>query len=88
MLARDRVITELRLRLPASAERDKAIAKATAVASQRVDDTTTDYEGEKAVRVAQSTVHHLQVGYVYCIMHDTSIPESTRTFRHAHACDV
>ena len=61
VLARDRVITELRLRLPASAERDQAIAKATTVAGQRVAETAQDYEGEKAVRVAQSTVHHLQV---------------------------
>lgn len=61
VLARDRVITELRLRLPASAARDQAIVKATAVASQRGQETTEDYEAEKAVRVAQSTVHQLQV---------------------------
>ena len=55
------MITELRLRLPASADRDKAIASATASANKRAEDQVEDYEGEKAVRVAQSTVHHLQV---------------------------
>ena len=61
VLARDRIITELRLRLPASAERDKAIANATVAATKRLGEPTQDYESEKAVRVAQSTVHHLQV---------------------------
>ena len=61
--SRDRVITELRLRLPASAERDQAIAKATAAANKagETEDTIQDYEGKQAVRVAQSTVASLQV---------------------------
>lgn len=56
---RDRVITELRLRLPASEDRDKIIAKATATASATPREE--DYESKQAVRVAQSTVHSLQV---------------------------
>ena len=61
ILARDRVITELRLRLPASAERDAAIVRATTAAKQRAEEATTeDYESEKAVRVAQATVQLLQ----------------------------
>ena len=59
---RDKVITELRLRLPASAERDQAIAKATAPLTSGAPpaEAEEDYEGKQAVRVAQSTVHSLQ----------------------------
>ena len=59
-LQRDKVITELRLRMPASQERDEMILKATAAAqgSYKGDE---DYESKKAVHVAQSTVAGLQV---------------------------
>lgn len=61
VLARDRIINDLRLRLPPSTARDSAIAKATANGLQGQDADDVDYEGRQAVRVAQSTVHHLQV---------------------------
>ena len=68
VLARDRVITELRLRFPASAERDRAIARATSAAKQRAEDATDDYEGEKAVRVELATVQLLQVPETYTFL--------------------
>ena len=64
MIARDKAITELRLRMPATAERDDMVLKVTSKALQRrgpLDDVE-DYEGQQAVRVAQSTVSSLQVG--------------------------
>jgi hypothetical protein len=69
VLKRDRLITELRLRMPADSQRDEIIRAATATtttaapgtmgASQKQQDE--DYESQQAVRVAQSTVTSLQV---------------------------
>lgn len=62
VLARDRIITELRLRLPASKERDEAIAKATVSAASSVSKMMEESPEERqALRVAQSTVASLQV---------------------------
>ena len=59
ILSRDKVITELRLRLPATAGRDEMILKATAEATLAAKEE--DYESRKALRVAQSTISSLQV---------------------------
>ena len=56
LLSRDRLISELRLRMPATAERDAAIAKATANAQYQEE----QYETKQALRVAQSTIGSLQ----------------------------
>ena len=63
VLSRDRVINDLRLRLPVSAERDKLIVQATMRTTGKApkEEEDVDYESRQAVRVAQSTVHHLQV---------------------------
>jgi len=58
ILSRDRVITELRLRLPATADRDAVFAKITNQANQPPEE---NYESNQAVRVAHSTVAGLQV---------------------------
>ncbi len=60
VLQRDRIITELRVRLPATADRDQLVAKATSAAASRMTEDD-DYEGKQAVRVAQSTITSLQV---------------------------
>lgn len=57
LLSRDRIISELRLRLPATAERDAAIAKATANAQYQQE----QYETKQALNVAHSTISSLQV---------------------------
>lgn len=57
VLSRDRVITELRLRLPSTADRDAVFAKIT---NQSAKQPQEDYEGSQAVRVAHSTVASLQ----------------------------
>lgn len=57
LLSRDRVIAELRLRLPATAERDEAITKATTGAQYQEE----QYETKQALRVAQTTIGSLQV---------------------------
>ena len=62
MTNRDRVITELRLRLPATEDRDKIIAQATATAAATP--RGEDFEGKQAMRVAQSTVGSLQVRFL------------------------
>ena len=61
LLSRDRLIAELRLRMPATAERDAAIAKATSNAQYQEE----QYETKQALRVAQSTIGSLQVSYIY-----------------------
>ncbi len=66
LTTRDKVITELRLRLPASAERDRVIDRVTASVSgsatlparPEVYDSS-----QQAYKVAQSTVHSLQVRF-------------------------
>lgn len=59
---RDKVITELRLRLPASEERDRIIDRATSTMSIPLRTAASDnYDSQQAYKVAQSTVHSLQV---------------------------
>jgi hypothetical protein len=60
ILNRDRVIAELRLRLPASAERDAVFDKVT---GERLPARDEDYESSQAIRVATSTVSSLQVSF-------------------------
>ncbi|XP_005096015.2 centrosomal protein of 290 kDa [Aplysia californica] len=63
IIERDKLISELRLRMPATADRDEIITKAQAKVQQAVKRQETegsDYEGQQALRIAQSTVHSLQ----------------------------
>ena len=67
VLNRDKVITQLRLRMPATAEREEIFASAVASVgtvqkSGRVTVQADDFEEKQAVRVAQSTIASLQVG--------------------------
>ena len=57
---RDKVITELRLRMPATAERDEMILKARETATGKMPEDE-DYESRQAVKVATETVAGLQV---------------------------
>ena len=59
LLKRDRVITDLRIRLPASADRDAVFEKVASQSSKSPRDE--DYESSQAVKVATSTVSSLQV---------------------------
>ena len=66
VLNRDKVITQLRLRMPATADREKIFASAVAAveSSERGRGTAMqaeDLEEKQAVRVAASTVASLQV---------------------------
>jgi len=58
VLNRDRVIAELRLRLPASADRDAVFDKVTGLGATPRDE---NYESNQAIRVATTTVGSLQV---------------------------
>ena len=64
LLKRDRVITELRVRLPASSDRDAVFDKVTSQSAKSPRDE--DYESSQAVRVATSTVSSLQVTIACC----------------------
>jgi len=59
LLKRDRIITDLRVRLPASADRDAVFEKVASQSARSPRDE--DYESSQAVRVATSTVSSLQV---------------------------
>jgi len=59
LLKRDRVITDLRVRLPASSDRDAVFEKVASQSARSPRDE--DYESSQAVRVATSTVSSLQV---------------------------
>ena len=65
VIARDKLISELRLRMPATAERDEIILRATskvnAAMSQKPAEK--DYQTEHSIRIAQSTISSLQVRY-------------------------
>ena len=64
LLKRDRVITDLRVRLPASSDRDAVFDKVVSQSARSPRDE--DYEASQAVRVATSTVSSLQVGCSQC----------------------
>ena len=85
LLKRDRIITELRLRLPATSDRDAVFDK---VASQSIKSPRDeDYEGSQAVRVATSTVSSLQVcthRYSYNTHTHTSLTEILMTTEITH----
>ena len=59
----------MRLRLPATQERDDMILKATHAATGAAPED--DYEGKQAVRVAQTTVQSLQVAQ--CLQYNTIV---------------
>ena len=67
VLSRDRVIAELRLRLPSTADRDALFDKVTGQRSSPRDE---NYESSQAIRVATSSVASLQVGYhlLHCLL--------------------
>lgn len=62
VIARDKLISELRLRMPATADRDEIILRATskvnAAMSQKLDEK--DYQTEHSIKIAQSTISSLQ----------------------------
>ncbi|CAL1542937.1 unnamed protein product [Lymnaea stagnalis] len=63
VIERDKLISELRLRMPATADRDDIIVKAQAKVTQAIKKAETnglDYESQQALKIAQSTVHSLQ----------------------------
>ena len=66
LVERDKVIAELRLRMPATAERDEIILRAQSKAHTQSEMKQAahdhDYESEQGMRVAQSTIASLQVG--------------------------
>lgn len=65
ILERDKLISELRLRMPASADRDEIITKTQAKVTQSLNKKGldgTDFDNQHALKIAQSTVHSLQVG--------------------------
>ncbi|OWF51997.1 centrosomal protein of 290 kDa-like [Mizuhopecten yessoensis] len=62
ILARDRLVADLRLRLPASADRDEMILKTTSKITESMAKPQKDkeYESEHSIRIAQATVSSLQ----------------------------
>ncbi|KAH9503689.1 hypothetical protein Btru_067161 [Bulinus truncatus] len=63
VLERDKLISELRLRMPATADRDDIIIQAQAKvthAIKKAESGGLDYESQQALKIAQSTVHSLQ----------------------------
>ena len=65
LIARDKLVAELRLRMPATADRDEIILKATATATTAAQQERAghgrNYESEQSMRIAQSTISSLQV---------------------------
>ncbi|XP_041354243.1 centrosomal protein of 290 kDa-like [Gigantopelta aegis] len=62
VLEREKLISELRLRMPATADRDEIILKATTKVSEAMSRQVLnkDYESEQALKIAQSTMGSLQ----------------------------
>ncbi|XP_070190390.1 centrosomal protein of 290 kDa-like [Littorina saxatilis] len=61
LIEREKLISELRLRMPATTDRDTIIERATAKVSEAMSRTAEpDYETQQGMKVAQSTVHSLQ----------------------------
>lgn len=77
LIARDKVIADLRLRMPATAERDEIILRAQTKANteaemkQAVHDR--NFESEQSMKVAQSTISSLQVILQGIIMHSCTL---------------
>ena len=62
LIEREKLISELRLRMPATSDRDTIIERATAKVSEAMSKTAEpDYETQQGMKIAQSTVHSLQV---------------------------
>ena len=62
LIEREKLISELRLRMPATTDRDTIIERATAKVSEAMSRTAEpDYETQHGMKIAQSTVHSLQV---------------------------
>lgn len=70
VIARDKLISELRLRMPATADRDEIILRATskvnAAMSQKPEEK--DYQTEHSIKIAQSTISSLQVTFLSLIV--------------------
>lgn len=77
LIARDKVIADLRLRMPATAERDEIILRAQTKANteaemkQAVHDR--NFESEQSMKVAQSTISSLQVIFQGIIIHSCTL---------------
>lgn len=62
LIEREKLISELRLRMPATTDRDTIIERATSKVSEAMSKTAEpDYETQQGMKIAQSTVHSLQV---------------------------
>ena len=65
LVARDKVIADLRLRMPATADRDEIILRAQSKANTESERKTAlhdrNFESEQSMKVAQSTISSLQV---------------------------
>ncbi|KAK7503000.1 hypothetical protein BaRGS_00005626, partial [Batillaria attramentaria] len=61
LIEREKLISELRLRMPATTDRDTIIERATAKVSEAMSKTAEpDYETQQGIKIAQSTVRSLQ----------------------------
>ncbi|KAJ8314697.1 hypothetical protein KUTeg_006847 [Tegillarca granosa] len=62
IIARDKLVSELRLRMPATADRDEIIIKATTSVTQAMQQKVVDknFESEHSIKIAQSTISSLQ----------------------------
>lgn len=65
LIARDKVIADLRLRMPATAERDEIILRAQSKANTEAEINKAahdrNFENEQSMKIAQSTIASLQV---------------------------
>ena len=68
VLEREKLISELRLRMPATADRDEMILRATTKVSEEMSKQVLnkDYESEQALKIAQSTMASLKVRNPSC----------------------
>ena len=69
LVARDKVIADLRLRMPATADRDEIILRAQSKANTESERKTAlhdrNFESEQSMKVAQSTISSLQVSTTF-----------------------
>lgn len=70
LIGRDKLISEMRLRMPATADRDEFIVRATAKVTQSMKQQSShsNYEGQQSLKIAQSTISSLQVCDVHAII--------------------
>jgi hypothetical protein len=81
IIARDKLIAELRLRMPATADRDEIILRATSKVTEAMQQRTPrdkEYKSEHSIKIAQSTIASLQVcDKEYKSEHSIKIAQST-----------